>query len=452
VIKEKDSSPREREGVAPPALPVEGATRAPENEKGDVMKAKSLTKALVVVFSVLVCGFLCVGESYGAETYNLGVALGFTGTGTLYSKDQMEGVELAAEEINKKGGFLGKHPVKVFQQDTQTKPDVGVRAVKDLILRDKVRAVINDYSSAVAVAVKPICKEYKTLHIAAISNSENITKVNFSPYTFQVVPNSYMQAKAAAVGVSRMANAKGWKEYVTIASDYEWGRSTQEELVKNLKVSAPQLTLKKEFWPRLGETQFTSFITSIMSMKPDFVYPVLASKDNVTFTEQAKPYGFFDKVPYVGSMQSVTELITEAKTMPRGLVAISRAPFFAHMDIPMMANFVKAYQTKYKKYPSDWAVMGYDAVYALKQGVEKAGTIDTEKVKDAMKGMTVDLTRGKLQFRPIDNQLRCSSYLGVVGDDPRYPFPILKDLVEVKGADSERPEAEIIAARQAEPK
>jgi hypothetical protein len=73
-------------------------------------------------------------------------------------------------------------------------------------------------------------------------------------------------------------------------------------------------------------------------------------------------------------------------------------------------------------------------------------------VKDAMKGMTVDLTRGKLQFRPIDNQLRCSSYLGVVADDPKYPFPILKDLVEVKGPDSERPEAEIIAARQAEPK
>ena len=393
-----------------------------------------------------------IGAASAADPYNLGVALGFTGTGTLYSKDQLEGVQVAVDEINAKGGFLGKHPIKIFQQDTQTKPDVGVRAVKDLILREKVRAVINDYSSAVAVAVKPICREYKVIHIAAISNSENITKINYSPYTFQVVPNSYMQATAAALAVAKMAKAKGWKEYVTLASDYEWGRSTQEELVKNLKKASPQLTLKKEFWPRLGETQFTSFITSIMSMKPDFVYPVLASKDNVTFTEQAKPYGFFDKVPYVGSMQSVTELITEARTMPRGLVAITRAPFFAHLDIPMMANFVKTYQGKYKKYPSDWAVMGYDSVYALKQGVEKAGTIDTDKVKDAMKGLTVDLTRGKLEFRPIDNQLRCSSYVGVVADDPKYPFPILKDLIEIRGIDSERPEAEIVAARKAEQK
>jgi branched-chain amino acid transport system substrate-binding protein len=421
-------------------------------KRGFIMRTRALRTVPVIVLMVFGLGLLWTGTGNTAENYNLGVALGFTGTGTLYSKDQLEGVQVAVDEINGKGGFLGKYPVKIFQQDTQTKPDVGVRAVKDLILRDKVRAVINDYSSAVAVAVKPICREYKTLHIAAISNSENITKINYSPYTFQVVPNSYMQAKAAALGVAKMAKAKNWKNYVTIASDYEWGRSTQEELVKNLKQSAPQLVLKKEFWPRLGETQFTSFITSIMSMKPDFIYPVLASKDNVAFTEQAKPYGFFEKVPYVGSMQSVTELITEAKTMPRGLVAISRAPFFAHLDVPMMASFVKTYQTKYKKYPSDWAVMGYDAVYALKQGVEKAGSIDTDKVKDAMKGLTVDLTRGKLQFRPIDNQLRCSSYVGVVADDPKYPFPILKDLIEVKGIDSERPEAEIIAARKAEQK
>jgi branched-chain amino acid transport system substrate-binding protein len=424
-----------------------------KNKKRRVIMSFKVFRLVCVVVSLFVACSLVFSSISRAEDYNLGVALGFTGTGTLYSKDQMEGIQVAVDEINAKGGFLGKYPVKVFQQDTQTKPDVGVRTVKDLILRDKVRAVINDYSSAVAVAVKPICREYKTLHIAAISNSENITKINYSPYTFQVVPNSYMQAKAASHAVATMAKAKGWKEYVTLASDYEWGRSTQEEVVTDLKKVAPFLKVKKELWPKLGETQFASFVTSIMSMKPDFVYACLASKDNVTFTEQAKPYGFFDKIPYVGSMQSVTELITEAKTMPRGLVAISRAPFFAHMDIPMMANFVKNYRAKYNgKYPSDWAVMGYDAVYALKQGVEKANSIDTEKVKDSMKGLTVDLTRGKLQFRPIDNQLRCSSYVGVVKDDPKYPFPILAELIEIKAADSERPEAEIVAARQAEKK
>lgn len=404
---------------------------------------------------VIVCSFLLIGglatidSSLAAEPYHLGVNLAITGTGALYCKDAVDAIKLAVGEINAQGGFLGKHPIKLFTRDTHTKPDVAVREAKDLILRDKVRCVLGTYSSACAVAIKPVCQEYKVLHIPAVSNSENITKVNFSPYTYQVVPNSYMQAKAVVLGVAELAKKKGWKNYVTIASDYEWGRSTQQNTVKLLKQFAPEVKLKKEFWPRLGETQYTSYITAIMAQKPDFVIGSVASKDNVAWMKQAKAYGFFEKIPYPGSLISISELIIQAKTLTRGLVGLCRAPFFAHLDVPMMANFVKNFKAKYNRYPSDWAVMEYDAVYALKQGIEKAGSIDTEKVRIALKGATIDTCRGRLFFRCIDNMLSCSSYIGVVADDPKYPFPIYHDVVEVKGPDSWRPEAEIVAARAA---
>jgi branched-chain amino acid transport system substrate-binding protein len=404
------------------------------------------SKWLKIIFGILLV--LSLGSmAPAADPYHLGVNLAITGTGALYCKDGVDAIKLAVEEINAQGGFLGKHPIEVFVRDTQTKPDVAVREAKDLILRDKVRCILGTYSSACAVAIKPVCQEYKVLHIPAISNSENITKINFSPYTYQVVPNSYMQAKAVVIGVAELAKAKGWKEYVTIASDYEWGRSTQNSTVAILNQVAPGLKLKKEFWPRLGETQFTSYITAIMAQKPDFVIGSIASKDNVAWMKQAKAYGFFEKIPYPGSLISVSELIIQAKTLTRGMVGLCRAPFFAHMDLPMMANFVENFKKAYDRYPSDWAVMEYDAVYVLKQGIEKAGSIDTEKVKDALKGATVDTTRGQLFFRQFDNQLCCSSYIGVVADDPKYPFPIYHDLVEVKGPDSWRPEEEIQAAR-----
>jgi len=408
------------------------------------------TKVMVIVCSlILLGGLVALDSSLAAEPYHLGVDLAITGTGALYCKDGVDAIKLAVDEINAKGGFLGKHPIKLSLRDTHTKPDVAVREAKDLILRDKVRCVLGTYSSACAVAIKPVCQEYKFLHIPAISNSENITKINFSPYTYQVVPNSYMQAKAVVLGVAELAKKKGWNEYVTIASDYEWGRSTQGNTVKLLSQFAPEVKLKKEFWPRLGETQFTSYITAIMAQKPDFVIGSVASKDNVAWMKQAKAYGFFEKIPYPGSLISISELIIQAKTVTRGLVGLCRAPFFAHMDIPMMANFVKNFKAKYDRYPSDWAVMEYDAVYTLKQGIEKAGSIDTEKVKDALKGATIDTCRGRLYFRKIDNMLSCSSYIGVIADDPKYPFPIYHDVVEVKGPDSWRPEAEIVAARAA---
>ena len=114
----------------------------------------------------------------------------------------------------------------------------------------------------------------------------------------------------------------------------------------------------------------------------------------------------------------------------------------------MMADFVQSYRAKFGRYPSDWAVMSYDGVYALKQGVERAGGIDSDAVKDAMRGLTVETTRGRLFFRPIDNQLSSSAYFGRVADDPRYPFPIYADLQELKGPDVWRPEGEIRAARR----
>jgi branched-chain amino acid transport system substrate-binding protein len=406
------------------------------------MKSKWI-KIIVGVFMVL----SIVSMAQAAEPYHLGVNLAITGTGALYCKDGVDAIKLAVKEINAQGGFLGKHPIELFIRDTHTKPDIAVREAKDLILRDKVRAILGTYSSACAVAIKPVAQEYKVLHIPAISNSENITKVNFSPYTYQVVPNSYMQAKAVVVGVAELAKKKGWKNYITIASDYEWGRSTQNNTVALLKQLAPDLKLQKEFWPRLGETQFTSYITAIMGQKPDFVIGSVASKDNAAWIKQAKAYGFFEKIPYPGSLISVSELITQSKSLTRGLVGLCRAPFFAHLDVPMMANFVENFNATYGRYPSDWAVMEYDAVYVLKQGIEKAGSIDTDKVKDALKGATVDTTRGQLSFRKIDNQLSCSSYIGVVADDPKYPFPIYHDLVEIKGPDSWRPEEEIVAAR-----
>ena len=344
------------------------------------MKFKIIAVACALV---LLGGFSHVDRTLAAESYHLGVDLAITGTGALYCKDGVDAIKLAVEEINGKGGFLGKHPIKVFIRDTQTKPDIAVREAKDLILRDKVRTILGTYSSACAAAIKPVAKEYKVLHIPAISNSENITQIHFSPYTYQVVPNSYMQAKAVVLGVAELAKKKGWKEYVTIASDYEWGRSTQNNTVALLKQMAPELKLKKEFWPRLGETQFTSYITAIMGQKPDFVIGSIASKDNVAWMKQAKAYGFFDKIPYPGSLISVSELILQSKTLTRGLIGLCRAPFFAHLDVPMMADFVKNFKAKYNRYPSDWAVMEYDAVYVLKQGIEKAASIDSEKVKDA---------------------------------------------------------------------
>ncbi len=413
------------------------------------MKNSSVRIKSIIIVLIVAAAFF--SNHAAAAEYRLGVALGLSGTGFLYCKDGLNAIKLAIDEINAEGGFLKQHKIDLFVKDTKTDPDTALKETRDLIEKENVRCILGTYSSACSIKIKPLCREKKVLHIPAISNSESITMTDFSPYTFSVVPNSYMQAKAVVLGVAEMAKKKGWKRYVTIASDYDWGRSTQKNTTELLKAATPDLELElvKEFWPPLGETRFTPYVMAIDQLNPDFIYGVIASKDNFAWMNQAKAAGLFKRIPYPGSLISVTELMTQKNTLERGMIGLCRAPFFAHMDEPAMTAFVEKFKAKYGNYPSDWAVMEYDAVQALKQGVEKAGSIDSEKVKDALKGAVVETCRGKLKFREIDNQLECSSYIGVVEDDEKYPFPIYKDLIEIKGPDSMRPESEIIAARKA---
>jgi branched-chain amino acid transport system substrate-binding protein len=411
------------------------------------MKSKIYKAIFILLPLMLLAIFTDSPGLAAAEPYHLGVALGLSGTGAPYSKEALEGVEIAVNEINAKGGFLEKHRIRLFVRDTQTKPEVAKQVVSDLISNDRVRAVIGTYSSATSLAIKPICKENRVLQIATISNSEDITKLDPSPYTYSVVPNTYMLSKTVVVGVAKLAKKNNWTQYATIASDYAWGRSSQEVQVDLLRQVAPELKLLSTYWPRLGQSRFNSFIVDILAQKPDFVLGSIAGSDNAYWMRDARDYRLFKKVAYPGGLISVTELISQAKSIRRGQYGRCRAPFFAHLDVPMMAKLVDTYKAKFDKYPSDWTVMAYDGVYALKQGIEKAGSIDTETIKDAMKGMTVDTTRGRLFFREIDNQLSCSTYFGRVADDPKYPFPIYHDLLVLKAPDNWRPEAEIRAAR-----
>ena len=373
-------------------------------------------------------------------TYRLGLLLPVTGTGANYADGAIKAVLGAVAEINQRGGFLGKHPIEVFYRDTHTKPDVAAREARDVIARDGAQTIIGTYSSACAMAIQEIIHENKVLHLAATSNSSKIVNQNYTPYTYQFCPNSRMQSGAVVVAVAKMIETNGWRSYVTIGQDYEWGRDTQNGFVTALKRKSPATELTKELWFRLGETNFASYISAIMAAKPDFCYGAIAGKDNRTFIQQAQGMGMFKRVAYPGGLISVTEMQQQKSSLPRGMIGLARCPFFAHLDQPLMQKYIKMHRAKHGEdaYPTDWACMHYDAIYGLEQGIKQAGTIETEAVKAALKGATLDTCRGRATFRDCNNQLDIpGGYVGAVKDSPDYPFPIydLDTMIIVKAED-----------------
>jgi branched-chain amino acid transport system substrate-binding protein len=362
----------------------------------------------------------------------------FAGPCYTLSDSGVRGIRIAQEEINAKGGILGRK-LEVLVRDAESKVDVGARETKDLILREKVNFIQGPCSSGVGLAIQVVNSESKILRFSTIANTEGQTVDKFTPYIVQIVPNTYMEATAATrYMMKKYPNAK---KFCTIEPDYEYGRREAEAFVEEVKRLVPGAEIIYQAWPKLGEKDYTSFITAIMAQKPDAVHSCLFGSDVVAFTKQAIPYGFFEKTAFI-ALYDLPALVGLGGDAPEGVMAFGRGCFFMDPN-PKMMEFVKKYRTTNGAYPDSWAVQNYDAVYLLKAAVEKAKTTDTAAVIKAIEGMSFDSLRGTFFIRPLDHMGSVPCYQGVITTDPAYPFKVWKDISRVPGEQVWRSEASV---------
>jgi len=397
------------------------------------MKKSAVLTALFFALTLVIAS-----SAFSQNTIKIGVIYDFAGGCHMYSEAGIKGIKMALEEINAKGGILGKK-VEYIVRDTEGKTDVAVREVKDLILREKVNFLIGPCSSGTALAMQVVHSEYKILRISAIANTEAQTVDKFSPYFVQVVPNTYMEAVAATRYFQKKVPKA--KKFATIGPDYDFGRREEGAFTEEIKRLVPDAEIVYEAWPKLGEKDFTAFITAIMAKKPDAVHGSLFGGDLVSFTKQAAPYGFFEKTPFI-ALYDLPVLVALGPDAPEGTFGFGRGCFFMDPN-PKMMEYVEKFKKVYGDYPDGWAVQNYDAVYLLKAAIDKAGTIETEAVIKAIAGMPFDSLRGPFSIRALDHMGTVPCYQGTVAKDPKYPFKTWKDLSRVPGEEVIRPEASV---------
>ena len=372
------------------------------------------------------------------EPIKLGAIYCFAGPCYMLSESAINGIRIAAEEINAKGGILGRK-LDVIVRDTEMKVDVGARETKDLMLREKVNFLEGPCSSGVGLAMQVVHSEQKILRVTTMANTEAQVVDKFTPYIVQIVPNTYMEAIAATrYLVKKVPNAK---KFCTIAPDYEYGRREEAAFAEEIKRLVPDAEILYEAWPKPGEKDFTAFITAIMAKKPDAVHSSLFGGDLVAFTKQAAPYGFFEKTPFI-ALYDLPVLLALGADAPEGTMGFGRGCFFMDPN-PKMMQFVEKYRKARGAYPDSWAVQAYDGVYLIKAAVEKAKTVETEAVIKAMEGLALDSLRGQFFIRPLDHMGSVPCYQGVIAKDPNYPFKTWKDISRIPGEQVWRSEASV---------
>ncbi len=357
----------------------------------------------------------------------IGYVGGITGVCANLTHYAINGMKMAIDEVNASGGAMGR-PLEVIYRDSKTKPDEGAKQARDLILSEKVDLLTGVCSSSVFMAVNPIAEQYKIPLISALSGTHKATVDFGHPYVYQTQPNTLMEGKALA---AYAAKQKDWKTVVTMALDYEWGRTTVQVFVDELQKLRPDVKIAKQLWPPLGETNMTSYITAALAEKPDAIMTVTFGDGTVSLVKQGEAYGLLKRTKLLAFL-STEALISLGNEIPEGIYGWARAPFYAIHTAKAKA-FVTKYRATYNEYPADWALLAYDSIYMIKGAIEGAKGTDPLKFRDAMAKLKFDGLRGPMHMRELDNTFNSPVFLGVTKKTPEYPFPIMVNVDEIPG-------------------
>jgi branched-chain amino acid transport system substrate-binding protein len=363
------------------------------------------------------------------STIKIGFPIPLSGPAAVYGEPISKGAEMAVQELNAKGGVLGRK-LDLLERDSKANADEAVRLARELIIKNNVDFLVGTLTSAEAPAVSTIAKENKIVFIAPAAKTVQLTAPkNLHPYIFRLASNTDIDGSS---GAAVIAEWKDVKRVATIAPDYAYGHDAVSAFVEFLKKARPDIEIVDQQWPKLGQSDFTAFITAQMAKQPDAILCEVFGGDFVTLAKQATPLGYFkavnNRVVDGGEVGATDVARPLGADYPYGIWANAYDPVIwpegeSAEHKAFIAN-LKAF-TK-EEYASGWAVNGYSAIVALAEGVKKAGSTNSDKVAAALLGLTFDTPVGKRTFNAKSHETEMGEFWGQMVKDERFPFAIMK--------------------------
>ncbi|EFM10926.1 urea ABC transporter, urea binding protein [Paenibacillus curdlanolyticus YK9] len=344
------------------------------------------------------------------DTIKVGILHSLSGTMAISEVSVKDAEMMAIDEINAKGGVLGKKIEPVVEDGASDWPTFAEKARK-LISEDKVTTVFGGWTSASRKAMLPVFEELNGLlwypvQYEGLEQSPNIFYTGATTNQ-QIVP-----------AVSWLLQNRGKKFYL-LGSDYVFPRTANKIIKEQLKAEGGEL-VGEEYTP-LGHTDYSTIITKIKEAKPDVVFNTMNGDSNVAFFKQLKDAG-------ISSKDLTTLSVSVAEEEIRGIGAdvlaghLAAWNYYQTTDTPQNKTFVDNYKKKYgaDRVTADPIEAGYDAVYLWAAAVEKAGSTDVDKVKAAAKDLEWDAPEGKVKIDGETQHLYKIVRIGEVQTDGQF--------------------------------
>lgn len=347
------------------------------------------SRTLVALGLILGVAMLLGGAAQSADKQPVVIAVpvGLSGVNSVVAPAVVQSAELAVEELNAKGGIMGR-PVKLMPLDDESGPAGAVKAFNTAIRQHKADVIITMETSAARNAGAPIADRAKTLFIYTSFYEGRAC----GKYLYV---NAWVPEQIVSPLVKFMTDEKKVKKWFVLGSDYAFGRG----LIEPAKKMITQLggTILGEEYQPLQQSDWTAIISKIRAANPDgIMYATSGGGPNIDFMKQFKAAGL--KMP-VGSL-SIDELTAEQGGNAAEGVYYT-ADYFTSIDNPENKTFLEAMKKKFGanlKTPNSLSEPEYDGIYAYAMAVEKAKSTDADKIAAVLPTIVFKGPRGAVQM------------------------------------------------------
>ncbi|HWN16251.1 MAG TPA: amino acid ABC transporter substrate-binding protein [Candidatus Dormibacteraeota bacterium] len=327
----------------------------------------------------------------GAQTpIKIGASMSVTGTYAKPGSYQKEGYDICIDELNGKGGLLGRK-VELVIYDDQSQPATAVKLYEKLITEDKVDAVMGPYSSAVSEAVANVTEKYKKVMVAPLAATTSIFKKG-RKYIFMVIT----PAENYLDGLIDMAAKRGLKTVAIINEDTLFPKASAAGTAEAAKKRGMQVVLQ-EAYPK-GNTDFSALLVKIKAANPDVIAAGTYFDDAVAITRQMKELNVNPKMfglTVGGDLPEFYDLLKQNAEYVYGSTQWDES-----LPYPGQKEFLAAYTKKFKHEPSYHAAAGYAGCLIYGEAVKRAGTLDADRVREQLLKMEIKTAFGDYKVEP----------------------------------------------------
>jgi branched-chain amino acid transport system substrate-binding protein len=357
----------------------------------------------------------------------IGASLSLTGTYAKLGKNQHEGYQLCIKELNAKGGLLGRK-VDLVVYDDQSMPPTAVRLYEKLITEDKVDAVMGPYSSPVSEAAANVTEKYKKVMVMPLAATTSIFKKG-RKYAFMVIS----PAEGYLEGLVDMASKRGLKTIAVVNEDTLFSKAAASGAVELAKKKGLQVVFT-EAYPK-GNTDFAALLTKVKASNPDVLAAATYFDDAVALTRQMKELAVNPKMYGVTVGGDLPEFYD---TLKQNAEYIYGATQWEHtLPYPGNQEFFDTYKKEFGHEPSYHSTAGYAGCLIYAEGVKRAGSLEADKVREALLKLEMKTAFGEFKVDPdgfqtahkmVTFQWQGEKKVTVWPDDlaqakPRFPTP-----------------------------